>query len=351
MMSDVSDGSMSPREHGRRDADCYQERPEHLRRMHLSHYSDGPTLPRIIRELLLRIPAGDRVAVLVRGLLSGSSFWQQVGDDVLYWYGVRETLNDGKAWQRLRSGGVPILLYHRVVPSADRRDPKYALPLARFNAQMRLLVRLGYKSMRLDELLQAHRAGELPPPKRVVITFDDGYEDNLVAIRSMRRYGFGGAIFLVTGDVGGCARWRYSELGRVPLLSWDQVRRLACDDIEFGAHSVTHPNLAELPMPAARREIEGAHQALRRALGEATYCFAYPHGIATDETKWLVSRAGYAAAFGTTRGLSTMHDDPLYLRRIQVYGDERLLIFWLRLWLGDSPFDYLPWGRLGRWRQ
>jgi peptidoglycan/xylan/chitin deacetylase (PgdA/CDA1 family) len=336
-----------PREWGRREACCFIARPERLRELGLSHYGDGPTLPRIIRELLLRLSAGDRLAILIQCLPGRSDFWQRVSDDVLYWAGAREALDDD-VWQRLRAGGVPVLLYHRVVPHPDRRDPKYALPLAAFDAQMRLLARLGYRSLRLDELLRIHRSGEPPPPKRVVITFDDGYQDNLAAVRSMKRHGFTGAIFLVTGEIGGHARWRFDQLGRVPMLSWGEVERLARDGIEFGAHSVTHPNLTALSKAEAQQEIEDAHWALRRALGAADYCFAYPHGLATAETKELVARAGHIAAFGTTRGLSTMHDDVMYLRRIQIYGDEQLPTFLLRLWLGDNPLDYLPWGRSGR---
>lgn len=255
------------------------------------------------------------------------------------------------AWQRLRDGGVPVLLYHRIVPRPDPRDPKYALPLGRFRAQMRLLARLGYRSLHLDELLRIHRSGEPAPRRRVVVTFDDGYMDNLAAARVMRSYGFTGTIFLVTGDVGGRARWRVHEIGEVPMLSWEQVQQLADVGFELGGHSVTHPNLADLPAGEARSEIEGSLRALWERLGEASYAFAYPHGGATAETRRLVAEAGYAAAFGTTRGLSTMLDDPLYIRRVQVYGDERLPTFCTRLLLGDNPLDYLPWGRSGSRRR
>jgi peptidoglycan/xylan/chitin deacetylase (PgdA/CDA1 family) len=222
------------------------------------------------------------------------------------------------------------------------RDPKYALPSASFDAQMRLLSRLGYKSLRLEEFIGLHAAGSPLPRRHVVITFDDGYADNSGALGLLQRLGFSATIFLVTGDVGGLARWRQEEIGAVPMLSWAEVRRLATAGVEFGAHSLTHPNIALLPAAEAGRQIEQSRVDIMRVLGDASRCFAYPHGAATEETHRLAANAGYVAALSTVRALSTLDDNPMYLPRVQVYGNERLATFWLRLRLGDNPFDYLP---------
>lgn len=347
MLNDKQD----PREIGRRDARSYQKHPERLRELRLSHYNQGPTVPRILRALLLSLPRSDRLVARMASNSRSMTFWRQLADDVTYWAGVREGLSDARVWRRLRWNGVPILMYHRVVPTVDHRDPKYAISWARFDAQMWLLARLGYKSLSLAQVVEAHRSGELLPPKSVVITFDDGYKDNLLAVALMRRYGMSGIIFLTTRYIGGWACWRYEELGQVPMLSCEQARQLAHEGIEFGAHSVTHPRLAELSMPDARHEIATSKQVLERELGEEIYFFAYPFGSASAETKQLAAEASFSAACGISPGLSTMHDDLMYLRRITVYGKEGLASFLLRLWLGDNPFDYLPWGRKGRWRR
>ncbi len=340
----------SARARGRRDAQHYLAEPGRLRELPLSRWSEGPAVLRMIRAAALIMPSAAWLAAVVGRVARarGRAGIAARADDIAYWAGVRDTLCRDE-WFRLRGAGVPILLYHRVPPHPDRLDPKYALSQGRFAAQVRLLVRLGYRSIPLGLLAELHRAGLPPPPRSVVFTFDDGYADNHVAAAILRRWGFVATIFLVTGDVGGPARWRVAEIGQVPLLTWREVRELARAGVEFGAHSITHPRLAEMPAEEAEREIVASGEALQRECGPGELLFAYPHGSATPETRRLASQSGYLAACGTTRGLSSLHDDPWSLRRIQIYGDERLSAFCLRLLLGDNPLDYLPWGRLGRW--
>src|SRR5262245_26844927 len=75
---------------------------------------------------------------------------------------------------------VPILMYHyiRVNPVAqDRAGADLSVTPRDFTLQMQLLVATGFQSISLDDLTAALTSGRALPPRPVVLTFDDGYED------------------------------------------------------------------------------------------------------------------------------------------------------------------------------
>lgn len=339
---------------GRREARLYLAKPAAARDLRLSRYSQGTLRARLLRAALLagRIPPR-LLWLLGRPLLYllPESAWLETVADYAYWFGARQELERAGVWHEVRGGGVPILLYHRIVPRHDPADPKYALSWDRFRAQMRLLRLLGYRTISLRELVDCHRSGRFPPAGSVVVTFDDGYRDNAAAARHMLANAQSGTIFLVTGRIGGDRDWSLEGLGRMPLLSWDEVRALKKAGFEFGSHTRTHPNLGTIGATEACEEIDMGRADMLRELGDDDHLFAYPFGGSSPAARACVAGAGYMAACGVRRGLSDMHDDLYYLKRITAYGNENLLSFAVRVMLGDNPLDYLPWGRAREWKQ
>jgi peptidoglycan/xylan/chitin deacetylase (PgdA/CDA1 family) len=96
-----------------------------------------------------------------------------------------------------------ILLYHSVPdPSIERWiDPRYAVPLKIFDAQMKFLARWR-KVIGMSELVSMLECGESAPPGTVVITFDDGYRDTLeFAAPILERHGLPAIVYLSTGSM------------------------------------------------------------------------------------------------------------------------------------------------------
>ncbi|MGE0813398.1 MAG: polysaccharide deacetylase family protein [Vicinamibacterales bacterium] len=97
------------------------------------------------------------------------------------------------------------------------------------------------------------------------------------------------------------------------------VGTLACDPlIAFGAHSVTHPPLASLPVEEQRREIRESIAAVR-ALGTGPVTsFSYPYGSHSDDTVAAVADAGMAVACTTAPGAVEASTPLLRVPRLQV---------------------------------
>jgi peptidoglycan/xylan/chitin deacetylase (PgdA/CDA1 family) len=104
-------------------------------------------------------------------------------------------------------------------------------------------------------------------------------------------------------------------------LSADEAARLAASPlVEVGAHTVTHPPLAELP--AARRAVEIAESqaACEAVAGRPVTSFAYPYGSYDAQSLETVRTAGFARGCTTVGGAVTRGAAPLALPRVAV-GD------------------------------
>src|SRR5205807_3005845 len=101
--------------------------------------------------------------------------------------------------------GVPVLMYHRVDLRLSARDPitlHLTVMAPAFETQLRLLRDAGDRSMMLDVLRAAIDRRAPLPGRRVVLTFDDGYEDNYtVAFPFLRRLGLVGTFFVVSYSI------------------------------------------------------------------------------------------------------------------------------------------------------
>ena len=96
--------------------------------------------------------------------------------------------------------------------------------------------------------------------------------------------------------------------------------------VEFGAHSVNHPNLRQLPLAEARREIADSKDALEDLLGKNVHHFAYPYGAAHAAGPRefdLCRKLGFASAV-TTRMATVVPADREHLHslpRLTINGE------------------------------
>ena len=202
--------------------------------------------------------------------------------DYCYWRGVRRAAGDRAGWRRL-TGGVVILMYHAVANPGEAAS-RFILPPRRLARQLRWLRHGGYTMLGLDEYVRQRHEHTLPPPRSVVITFDDGYLDNMeLGHPLLRRHGAPTTIFAVSRRMGERNVWSDGAAvqGR-PLLTWAQAEELRRSGVKFGAHTRTHRALPGLSPEQLADEVEGARADLEARLGPIRH-FAYPFGK-IDET-------------------------------------------------------------------
>lgn len=101
-------------------------------------------------------------------------------------------------------------------------------------------------------------------------------------------------------------------------LSVSELKSLCSRLLEIGAHTVTHPLLAALPIKDQETEIVGGRQMLEQTIGKTVSAFSYPFGgndAFRDETVRLVEEAGYLLACTGIPGSVSRKTHPLRLPR------------------------------------
>jgi peptidoglycan/xylan/chitin deacetylase (PgdA/CDA1 family) len=226
---------------------------------------------------------------------------------------------------------IPILMYHSISGEAETAHPYYRTSTSpqQFALQMKYLHENGYRTASLPEIVGQLQGKGAVVDKQVVITFDDGYRDFYHhAFPALSQYGFSATIFLPTAYIGD----HPVQFKGKDCLTWAEVRELSKHGILFGSHTVTHPQLRELSVPAINAEIANSKATIEEKLGSAVGSFAYPYAFPqtdSDFTKTLrdsLRRAGYQNGVCTIVGRANRNSEPLFLERLPVNScDDRAL--------------------------
>jgi len=221
---------------------------------------------------------------------------------------------------------IPVLLYHRVIndPSLAGKHGTY-VTTKQLEAHLEYLHKNNYTPISFEDLSMINRFDK--DKKYVILTFDDGYEDNYTLLFPMlKKFNFKAVIFMVTGKKENT--WDYLDEGRTfPLLERSQILEMNKYGIEFGAHTMNHVDLTKVEVSEAKQEIEGSKKTLEQLLGKEVTAFAYPYGSVNETIKELVKKAGFKYGISTVVGPLAIHEDIFNIRRIIAHPDTNLSRF------------------------
>lgn len=227
---------------------------------------------------------------------------------------------------------LPILLYHRVAPEGSPGTARYRVTPQAFEEQLRYLRDAGFRGAGLDEWAEAMAARRALPGRAVAFTFDDGYRDFLTwAWPALRRHGFTATVFLVAERIGGTNEWDASSGEELPLLGWEEIRRLQEEGVAFGSHGCRHRALPTLPNAEVARVLARSRRMLEEGLGTPVTALAYPWGLSDGAVRHFAAACGYLVGLDSKGGRSRLHGDPLNLPRIEVEGSDGLEAFVAKL--------------------
>jgi len=143
------------------------------------------------------------------------------------------------ALQALRSAcrhDLRILAYHRVLESEDPEGFSFDTELIsasaeRFRAQMDYIKR-NFQPMRFDEVLSCIDADRRLPKGAILVTFDDGYDDNYhVAFPILRELGMSAMFFVSTGHIDSGSPYAYDWM--VHMVCTTSAERLQAPELDI----------------------------------------------------------------------------------------------------------------------
>lgn len=99
------------------------------------------------------------------------------------------------------------------------------------------------------------------------------------------------------------------------LMNWDEVREMARDGFEFGAHTLGHVVLTHEPLSVVEREVSESKAIIERELGTPVRDFAYCNGWYSDEVIDVLMRNGFRSAVTTEDMANRIGGNPFTLKR------------------------------------
>lgn len=206
------------------------------------------------------------------------------------------------------SRALPVLMYHHVSPQPGL----VTVAPETFRDQIARLAKAGWRTMGLDAV-ERFFAGEPIPEKTCIITFDDGYLDNMVhAAPVLRAAGMKGVVFTVTGWMGDgpprsgtletpahrdCKQRIAAGDSDSVIMRWREAEQLQSTGVfEFHSHTHTHIRWDKtIADEAGRRsaladDLNSSRRALASHLGIASRHLCWPQGH-YDEIYLKVARS------------------------------------------------------------
>ncbi|HXH48592.1 MAG TPA: polysaccharide deacetylase family protein [Terriglobia bacterium] len=247
-----------------------------------------------------------------------------------YWQGLRAAGETVNSLRDLYPSRTPILMLHSVSAPTELHLKSLYISPERFTRFMEWLKSAGYASA-----LPVDWDKRPANNRRVILTFDDAYDDFMTnAFPVLERLGFTATVFVVVDRIGKTNDWDEARgFKSRRLLSLDQIRELHRHGVHFGSHTLTHPWLTGAADHDLEREVRDSKLKLEDLLGAEVSSFAYPWGVADMRVRSAVARAGYKVAMTTQEGLN-WSEDPLALKRTNVAEVDTLPEFVFKLATG-----------------
>ncbi|MCM8767769.1 MAG: polysaccharide deacetylase family protein [Candidatus Omnitrophica bacterium] len=216
-----------------------------------------------------------------------------------------------------------ILAYHRINPWY-KDDPLTVNP-ENFEKQISYLLKRGFKQVENDyEKIE----------KNLIITFDDGFYDNIIfGLPLFKKLKIKPIIFVIVGYVSTDKVWdRYKDYEKDRFMKWEEIKEIINQDIEIGSHTLSHPHLTQITLEKAKEEIFSSKKVLEDKIGKEVKFFCYPYGEFNEKIIEFVKIAGYRYAFVTPKKNIKIKNSKYTLRRVGIYGHNSFFTFKLKIW-------------------
>ena len=164
----------------------------------------------------------------------------------------------------------------------------------------------------------------------ICISSDDGFKNNLNAVKIMNKYGVKGCFFVNPDTIG------LKDFSKIKLfcnnilrcaptefMEWDDLENLIKYGHEIGSHTMNHIKISETNINVVEDNINESYQILSKRLGEVSH-FAYPYGRYFHFNKQafdLVFKAGFISCASAERGCHISDKTPLNNNQLLIRRD------------------------------
>ena len=238
-------------------------------------------------------------------------------------------------WRQRVRGSFPVnILFHHLVSD---RPHRMGISTEYFLRHVRFLQKY-YDVVSLQQAIEMLRSNNVKRPT-VVLTFDDGYQDNFINLRAVvEETGVPVTMFISSDYITRRSEFHhdleYGLQGFLPL-TWAELKQMQKDGFEIGSHTRTHFDCGSRNVTELEGEIAGSKKDLQEHLGQDIQFFSFPFGlpenisvqaaeIASRTYPYILSAFGgenHAPADGVVRHLRRWaHPRRLWDLELQIQG-------------------------------
>jgi peptidoglycan/xylan/chitin deacetylase (PgdA/CDA1 family) len=219
---------------------------------------------------------------------------------------------------------VPVMMYHSITPKPQSGNLYEITPDA-LEQDLKYIKEHNFNTVNVEDLRKYVYEGVDLPPNPIMLTFDDGFYNNVYyGLPLLKEYGCKAVLSFVgqyseantqTGDINP----KYS------YLTWDQVKDVYADGtIELQNH--TWDMHGSYPRNGSKRkkwesmedysaafkgDITKLQDKIQELTGYKPIAFTYPYGAISPESKDLLKEMGFVASFSCYEGVSKIvENDP-----------------------------------------
>ncbi|PWU16070.1 MAG: hypothetical protein C5B49_10985 [Bdellovibrio sp.] len=234
-----------------------------------------------------------------------------------------------------RSPALSILMYHKVLPQTSNSPHRIFVTTQRFEQHLKFFKKHGFTALHFQDLSDfwwGRRPVREFPKKPVILTFDDGYRNNLTfALPLLEKYGVKATIFALADNSVTHNSW---DEGDELLLTPQEIKALPPSLIEIGSHGLRHERLPGKSDTEILTDLTRSKSLLEGLIGRTVRVFAYPFGDIDERLPRLAEQSGYEFAVNTDRGPEFWAHDRWSLFRVNIFPE-------------DGPFSL--WKKTAKW--
>lgn len=216
--------------------------------------------------------------------------------------GITYITPSARAFSLPEGVNVPVLMYHAVSDNIWGENDLFVSPSS-MDEQLSYLVENGYDAIWFEDL--AHLEDYDKP---VILTFDDGYDDNYVELLPLLQKHDVKATVFVIGNA----------TGRTHKMNAEQIREMADSGlVSIQSHGYTHDDMDAMSEETLEYELGESKKEITRLTGRIPYVLCYPTGKYSDLTLEVAARH-YLFGIKMVGGLYNTADDPFLVNRFYV---------------------------------
>lgn len=222
---------------------------------------------------------------------------------------------------------IPILMYHKIPAAEIKSQHKIYVTKNNFEKHLQFFKKQGFQTLTFADL-EHYRQGQKDfrhfPKKPLILTFDDGYKDNLEnASPLLKKYNFKAQLFLLADPQINQNIWDKSDTEPAhEIIAGSERLQWKNSAFEIGSHGFSHQKITSLNDTEALNELVNSKKCLEKEFGTNVNVYAFTYGSSSKKAAELAEKAGYGYAVNTDSGGLNIEEAPYSIFRVNIFPNE-----------------------------